>query len=196
MYNILSNIMWLLFIKILNNQIKQLTFQKIHDNIKSIQTIYNKGDVFMKKIIVIFGLLMMLNTNLFAQTINVNGITSNVETKNIKGRTFVKLRDVTTILGCDILYDENTKMITVTKADAGEKLKNVKITYEIGNIDYEYRYSEVIERFDDKILGRGMDVAPQIINGFTYLPIRYVADPLGYDISMSQNKEIILEKRA
>ena len=150
----------------------------------------------MKKIIVIFGLLMMLNTNLFAQTINVNGITSNVETKNIKGRTFVKLRDVTVILGCDISYDWNTKMITVTKADAGEKLKNVKITYEIGNIDYEYRYSEVIERFDDKILGRGMDVAPQIIDGFTYLPIRYVADPLGYDISMSQNKEIILEKRA
>ena len=143
----------------------------------------------MKKIITILGLVMVMSFSLLAQTISVNGTKAEIETKIIDGRTFVKLRQVSELLDCEITYDANTKSAIVTKQEVNEEIKDVKLTYMIGNLDYEYAYN-------DRIKGRGMDVTPQVINGSIYLPIRYVAEPLGYDISMNKNKEIVLEKRA
>lgn len=143
----------------------------------------------MKKIITMLGLVMAMSSSLLAQTIKVNGTKAEIETKIIDGRTFVKLRQVSELLDCEITYDANTKSAIVTKQEVNEEIKDVKLTYTIGNLDYEYAYN-------DRIKGRGMDVTPQVIDGSIYLPIRYVAEPLGYDISMNENKEIVLEKRA
>ena len=143
----------------------------------------------MKKIITILGLVMVMSFSLLAQTISVNGTKAEIETKIIDGRTFVKLRQVSELLDCEITYDANTKSAIVTKQEVNEEIKDVKLTYMIGNLDYEHAYN-------DRIKGRGMDVTPQVIDGSIYLPIRYVAEPLGYDISMNKNKEIVLEKRA
>lgn len=44
-----------------------------------------------------------------------------------------------------------------------------------------------IQTVDDVVSTKHMDVAPYITNGRTMLPIRYVAESLGYDVSFDNN---------
>ena len=80
----------------------------------------------MKKIITMLGFVMVMSFSLLAQTISVNGTKAEIETKIIDGRTFVKLRQVSELLDCEITYDANTKSAIVTKQEVNEEIKDVK----------------------------------------------------------------------
>ena len=152
----------------------------------------------MKKFIVALGLVVGMVSNLSAQVIKVNNECLNLDAKIIDGRTFVKLRQVSEILNCEVQYNEAEKVVTVTKEEVSETIRNMELRYKIGDTIYEYDCEKAKAKgknFSKKGGGRTMDVSPQIINDSTYLPIRYVADPLEFDVLMGENKEIILEKR-
>lgn len=149
----------------------------------------------MKKMITMLGLVMAMSSSLFAQTMNVDGVTTEVQTKNIKGRTFVKLREVSELLDCETTYNSEQKTATVVKPNEIEP-KTIELIYAIGSLDFEYSYSKMVSWTRSLRGGYTMDTKPQIIDDSIYLPLRYVAEPLGYNISMNENKEIILEKRA
>lgn len=82
------------------------------------------------------------------------------------GRTLVPLRAIFEALNIKVEWDQDTKEITATKEDATIKLKIDDLNFIIGNDEVGYIESE-------------FDVAPQIINDTTYVPVRLIGDLTG-----------------
>ena len=79
-------------------------------------------------------------------------------------RTQLPVRAVSESIGCKVEYDDNAKIVYITSTDE-------KIQLKIGSEDMIVN-NEVIK----------MDTSAQIINDRTYIPIRYIAEALGYDV--------------
>jgi len=97
---------------------------------------------------------------------NVNGanIIMDVAPYIKAGRTYVPVRYLGDALGATTSWDEATKTVTVTKDD-----KTVILV--IGSKTAKVNGADVV-----------MDVAPEIFNGRTMLPARWVAEGLGYQV--------------
>ena len=79
----------------------------------------------------------------------------------IEGRTLLPLRFVSENFGCEVLFDDNTREITVN----GE---NVEIKMTLGQKQYIVNGEE-----------KELDVVPDIIGGRTFVPIRALGEALG-----------------
>ena len=79
-------------------------------------------------------------------------------------RTQVPLRVIMEHLGCNVVYDDTEKTVEAAKL-------GICITLKIGSEDMVVN-GEVIK----------MDTTAQIVDDRTYIPIRYIAEPLGYNV--------------
>lgn len=104
-------------------------------------------------------------------TVRINGKTlsfANAQPTVINGRTLVPIRDIFAELGAEINWDPNTKTVTASKNGS-----RIKLT--IGSTKASLNADELT-----------LDVPPQIINGSTMVPLRFVSDSLGCEISWDQ----------
>lgn len=91
----------------------------------------------------------------------------------IDGRTMVPLRSIFEALGAEVNWDESTKTITATIANT-----KIKLT-----IDNSTAY------FNDKSVS--IDVAPTIINGRTMVPLRFIGESFGADITWNNSTSTV-----
>ena len=91
----------------------------------------------------------------------------------IKGRTLVPIRAIIEELGGTIDWDGNAKKVTI-------KFKTKKI---------ELWIDKTIAKVDGTI--KELDVAPQIINGRTMLPVRFVTEELGCIVDWNDKTKTI-----
>jgi len=92
-------------------------------------------------------------------------------------RTYVPVRYMAYVLGltdADVLWDEATQKVTLTKGD-----KKVELT--IGSTTYTVNGE-----------AKTMDVAPEINNGRTMLPARYVAEGFGATVGWDASSRTVL----
>jgi len=92
----------------------------------------------------------------------------------INGRTFVPLRDLDDALGAQTNWDGKAQIITVSSS-----VYNISMT--IGSTT-----------LDVNGIPQQMDVAPVIIGSKTFLPARYVAQALGYDVSWDAASQSVI----
>jgi len=93
------------------------------------------------------------------------------------GRTYVPVRYLGYVLGvaeADVVWDEGSQKVTLTKGD-----NVVELT--IGNTTVTVNGE-----------AQTMDVAPEITNGRTMLPARYVAEGLGYEVGWDPGSRTVL----
>lgn len=97
---------------------------------------------------------------------NVNGsnIIMDVAPYIKAGRTYVPVRYLGDALGATTAWDAATKTVTVTKGDKTVVLVIGSTIAKVNGADVQ------------------MDVAPEIVNGRTMLPARWVAEGLGYQV--------------
>lgn len=88
------------------------------------------------------------------------------------GRVFAPLRGIGDKLGAQVTWNNSTKKATVTK-------DGVKLEVQVGS--------------KDMIVGDrtiAMDVTPQIENGSTYLPLKYIGEAFGYTVNWYKESRI------
>ncbi|NLD49412.1 MAG: copper amine oxidase N-terminal domain-containing protein [Clostridiaceae bacterium] len=90
------------------------------------------------------------------------------------GRTFVPIRFIVENMGGDIEWDEQLRQITI-------KNKGKTIVMNIGE-------KSILEDG----LKKEIDAAPEIINGRTIVPIRFVAESMGLAVEWCEDKELVL----
>ena len=108
-------------------------------------------------------------------TVNVNGknISFDVAPKIINGRTMVPLRAIFEALGATVEWDEATKSVFAVRKYANVECK----------IDSDTLFVNGAER--------KLDVSPQIVNGRTLVPVRFVAEALGCDVEWNDAKKTV-----
>lgn len=92
----------------------------------------------------------------------------------IGGSTVVPLRGVFEKLGADVRWDQQTKTITASKEDTFVELTVGSKTM------YVNGHSKVLE------------IAPQIINNYTLIPLRAVSEALGAEVEWDQKNYTVL----
>ena len=96
----------------------------------------------------------------------------------VDGRTLVPLRAVLEKVGATVGWDDQTKTITVTKSDTELTLIIDSQTMQVSG--------------EPDVL---LDVPPQVYNGRTLLPIRAVAEKLGYDVEWNvETRTVVIEE--
>lgn len=128
-------------------------------------------------ILIIF-LVILLTSASFAEPIRVNlngnqlALPVNPITKN--GRTLVPLRAIFESLGATVEWDNNTKTVTGT---LGNKIIKLQIDNRIAKVDGK-----------DVTL----DVPGTIINGSTFVPVRFIAESLGAKVDWDNNTKTVI----
>lgn len=95
----------------------------------------------------------------------------------VDSRTLVPMRAIFEALGADIYWDQNTSTVSAYKNGVSIKVKlNEKIAY-INNMQFE------------------LDVPPLAIDGRTMVPVRFVSEALGAEVTWDEvNYEVIIKK--
>lgn len=88
-------------------------------------------------------------------------------------RTMVPLRGVFEAVGAEVAWDQDTKSIFISKIE-GDTMRTISM--QIG-------YTDVFVNTDKTTL----DVAPRIVNNYTYVPLRFVIDALGETVEWDQD---------
>ncbi len=99
------------------------------------------------------------------------------------GRTMVPLRVITEAFGCDVKWDDKTRTITVTHP---EKV----LVYTVDKKEY------TVTPTGGKAKTEAMDVPPMIQKetGRTFIPIRFVGTPFGYEATYTQTEKGLTDK--
>ena len=93
------------------------------------------------------------------------------------GRTYVPVRYLGEALGANVQWDEATKTVTLTKADKTVVLVIGSTIAKVNGADVQ------------------MDVAPEIVNGRTMLPARWVAEGLGFVVVWNEIlKQVVIQE--
>jgi hypothetical protein len=123
--------------------------------------------VIYKKPIEITSIILQIGSS----TLTVNGEIKTLDSLPVikNGRTLLPIRVVVEALGGTIGWDSTTKKVTVT-------LKDTTIELWIGNA--QAKVNGTLKWIDET----NHDVAPEIINSRTMLPLRFVAENLGADV--------------
>ena len=126
-----------------------------------------KKNNLIKKAIVLLTILTLLSS-LFSSVVFASGdikvllngtsIAFDVPPQIIDGRTMVPMRAVFEALGAEVYWDDSAKSVTALK----------------GSTEIELNIGEKFLRKNNE--GFSLDVAPQIINGRTLVPVRAVAE--------------------
>ena len=120
-----------------------------------------------KRIIAIVLLLILLPVHCFAQTaVFVNGDEAEFknETLIMNDRTVIPMREMFEILGAEVEWLDSERVIIATK-------NNIIVVMKIGN----YRLIRTDAETGENIVSI-LDIAPQLVNDITYIPLRAVAE--------------------
>ena len=90
-----------------------------------------------------------------------------------EGRTLVPLRVIFEALGINLNWDDETKTITGTKND-------IVITLQVG---------KNISRVNDREII--IDVLPQIVNGRTMVPVRFISESMGANVEWDEKNKAV-----
>lgn len=128
-------------------------------------------------LILMFTLIFPIAVNAQENDIKVNLkndiLEFRVPPKNINGRVMVPLRKIFEEIGLEVGWHPNTKKIT------GKK-EGTLITLQVGN-----RYAEMNGE------GRFIDAPPVIIDGSTLVPVRFITESTGLDVSWNQDTKTV-----
>jgi hypothetical protein len=99
-------------------------------------------------------------------TITVNGISKKIDAQGSKpiikdGRTLLPIRTLIESLGGEVQWNEKEQKVTI-------ELNGHSVVFWIG------KTTALVDGYKTTL-----DVAPQIINGRTYIPLRFVSENLG-----------------
>jgi len=86
-----------------------------------------------------------------------------------EGRVLVPVRALTTAFGASVDYDAETKTVTVVKGETTLVLSLGDLTATVNGEPYE------------------LDVSPASINGRTVVPLRFIAEAMGLNVSYDPN---------
>ena len=89
------------------------------------------------------------------------------------GKTIIPVRTITEVLGAEVTWDEDTQTVTVVK-------DNTTVVFGINSTTV---YVDGVET--------ELDVAPEITCGRTYVPLRFLAETFGLDVTWDGENEII-----
>lgn len=92
----------------------------------------------------------------------------------INGRTMLPIRSVVEAMGGNIDYDADSKKITIKIGDSGIELWIDKTGAKVNGSD------------------KTLDVAPQIINGRTFVPLRFIGDNTGCGVLWEPNTKTVM----
>ena len=113
-------------------------------------------------------------------SVKVDGVTQNFQVTPFieQGRTLVSMEDILNSLGAEYEYDDETKSITIEH-------NNQTITGTVGAEKLKVnRYSYTL------------DVPTQSINGIVMVPVRFLAEYLGYDVEwVDASRTVEIEKQ-
>lgn len=146
----------------------------------------------MKKILLVFYLMTFIfscflpvsvfatNSNESIQVLlNDRKINFDVEPIILSGRTLVPLRAIFEELGAKVDWIDNTKTVM---AEQGKS----KIVIKVGD-KFAYLNKKKID----------LDVPAVIIDGRTLVPIRFISESLGYDVSWKESvRTVVIEKKS
>jgi len=113
------------------------------------------------------------------EIMTVNGVQKEIDMGRgttpviVNSRTLVPIRAVIEAMGGEILWEQDTRKITVELSD-----KTIDLT--IGS-NISYVNNEQKE----------LDTAPEVINGRTMLPIRFISENLGYNVDWNEDEQIV-----
>ena len=122
-------------------------------------------------------IMLSLSMNVYAQadsiTVKVNNIVVNspVPAQAVNGRTMLPMRSIFERVGATVTWMNNDKIIFATKG-------SLLITMQIGN-----NIMSVQEIGTDTVKKIELDSPPFIKDGSTFVPVRAVAESLGYKVS-------------
>lgn len=108
--------------------------------------------------------------------ISIDGsiIQSDIEPFIDNGRTFVPVRLISESLGADVTWDNDTRTVGIDKEDISIKLV-------IDNINATINDEQTT-----------LDVAPHIINGSTFVPIRFIAEGFNCLVDWDNDSQTVL----
>lgn len=143
----------------------------------------------MKKIIFVFMLILVMSTTVFASNVSVkiNNDIVNFKDENgnivnaqiINDRTMVPMRKIFEILGAEIEWDGENRIVTGTKDDT-------KIKLQINN----NVATKTVNGVEEKII---LDTPPMIVNDRTMVPLRFIAESLDKQVGWdNQNRTAII----
>ncbi len=148
--------------------VSSYTFTNITSN-HTIEAIFEKQTT---QIVII---LRIGNTNFTA-----NGETRTLDSPPVikNGRTLLPIRAIVEALGGSVTWHENEKSIDIV-------LGNNHLILQIGNPN---AYVNGIQKFIDP---SNLKVVPEIVNGRTMLPLRFVAESLGCDVQWNGDTKTV-----
>lgn len=115
------------------------------------------------------------------EIVNVDGkeITSDVPVQVIDGVTFLPLRSTLEALGFEVTWNSETKSVELSK---GAQWTSVTI----GSNAY----------FKNKMAPHTLSSAPVIVNGRTLVPVEFIADIIGRNMTVENNQIMITDEDA
>ena len=107
-----------------------------------------------------------------------------------EGRTLVPLRAVFEGLGADVYWNDAEQIVCIAKSETKILLKigeEIFFRYVCGDFD-EILWAAIVspEYLDDMVGVLFFDVAPQIIDERTYIPLRFVCEAMGVDVDWEE----------
>ncbi|WP_040951203.1 copper amine oxidase N-terminal domain-containing protein [Gorillibacterium massiliense] len=106
--------------------------------------------------------------------VKIDGVLLNAEAYSVKGRTMVPLRAIFERLGAEIKWNAEAQMVTAVKGQTTIKLVIGKATATINNKSVT------------------LDVPPMLIKERTFVPLRFVSEALGGEVSYDAPNKMAL----
>lgn len=132
-----------------------------------------KFTVFLVGTLLMLGMPNILMANEIRLVINGAAINDGARPVQEQGSTLVPLRVVSTNLGANVNYESSTKCITINKG-------NTHIKLQIGSVQATINDKQTT-----------MVMAPKIINGITYVPIRFVSENLECNVDWKSDTRVV-----
>ncbi|MCU6792883.1 stalk domain-containing protein [Paenibacillus sp. WQ 127069] len=109
-------------------------------------------------------------------TVVIDGKTQNYEQAPtlIENLTFVPMRAIFEVLGATVLWDDSTRTVNAKKND-------IELQLSIGSSKAKVNGSQV-----------ALEVAPQLVNGYTMIPLRFVGEALNAKVNWEDTTQTVM----
>ena len=156
----------------------------------------------------IFLIINILPTTIFGQTLsvkvdNVPVYFPDTQPTIIDGRTLIPVRFLSEQFGAEVIWDNSTRTVTITKEYPGltikplngqqQRLSNVLATVTL-QIDNSLLNIAYLDKNTNKAISfdKIMDVTPILINDRTMLPARFIGVALGYNVDWEDSTRTVI----
>jgi len=145
-----------------------LTFGENNIKVKAIDSAGNSKEVIKKVKYSKEVIEIIIELFIGKKTASINGVSKEIDAPPFikDGRTLVPIRFIAETFGALVDWDATTQSITITL-----DTKNIKIILQINNKTAVVNSKEVT-----------LDVPPIIVNGRTFVPLRFIAESFGAEV--------------